>query len=156
MEFKNTNALNVYIEKQVKNFLLEAGVEVGKVIKEYIQERFYDAYDPLKYDRTYQLLNSVTCTEVKQIGNTYQIEVYLNTDGVNYYSWEDGQRIKINPQLIFDVSSEGWHGAVQTEGKFMEEAKADLQKGTSYNIFDDFKKYLASKGIKVKGSIGIH
>lgn len=150
MEFKNTNYLYDYIEIQIKTYLSQAGERIKEVIKDYIQERFYDQYDPQFYDRTDQLLNSVTCTKVKQIGNTYQIEIYLNTDGVNYYSWENGQRMKIDPELIFEASSEGWHGATQTDGRFMDEAKADLKKGNSYDLIKDFQKYLKGKGISTK------
>lgn len=153
--FKNIRDLNKYLESPMELFLLQAGQKIRKVIREYIQERFYNQYDPLYYDRTYQLLDSVTCTDVKKVGNKYQLEVYLNTDGVNYYNYVDGSRQSIDPQLIFEISSQGWHGATQTDGRFMEEAKQDLQNGVSYNIFEDFKKFLKSRGINVTGNISL-
>jgi len=45
---------------------------------------------------------------------------------------------------------QGYHGwYIQTEGRFMEEAKADVQNGTTYDIFADFKKYLGTNGVVV-------
>lgn len=53
-----------------------------------------------------------------KVGNKYQLGVYLNTDGVNYYySYVDGSRQSIDPQLIFEISSQGWHGSTQTDGR---------------------------------------
>jgi hypothetical protein len=153
--FDSVKNLQSYIEKQTELFLVKAGERVRDIIKDYIQERFYNQYSPSEYIRTYQLLNSVTCTDVVKVGNTYQLEVYLNTEGVNYNSWFEGHRESIEPEIIFEAASEGWHGATQTDGRFIEEAKYDLQNGISYNILLDFQKYMISKGINVKGNISI-
>lgn len=53
--FKNIRDLNKYLESPMELFLLQAGEKIRKVIREYIQERFYNQYDTLYYDRTYQL-----------------------------------------------------------------------------------------------------
>jgi len=146
----DSNELEKYIQAKIESFLVQAGEKVKEVIKDYIEERFYGMYEPEFYDRTYQLLESVTCTDVKKIGSTYQLEVYLDTENVDYGSWNiNGYSEYIDPEIIFKSASEGWHGNIQTDGRFMEEAKEDLQEGISYNLFDDFKKYLQFKGFNV-------
>lgn len=143
-------ALQAHIRQTVlKEFTEQAGEKVNAVIRRYIQTRFYDQYSPEWYQRTYQLLRSVTTARAVPCDGGYEVEVYLDPDKARYVShWSDKV---VESAYVFRRASEGYHGdAAQTDGRFMDDAAADIQRGKAYNIVRDFKAYLKQYGLKVQ------
>lgn len=61
------------------------------MLRKLLEERQYDAYDPKMYDRTFELLNSISHSEVIRLNNnTYFVEIYYNTDKIRSYPRETG------------------------------------------------------------------
>lgn len=51
----------------------------------YLQERYYDAYDPIMYERQYAILEALVRTDVLRIGKKYRVDVYIDQSIMNKY-----------------------------------------------------------------------
>ena len=81
-KFKSLKDAMKYIEKATSDSMQEVGRELEEIMKEEIQTQVYDAYDPSKYDRTKQLLNSVETTNVSD--NSVEVSWRDNGDWTSY------------------------------------------------------------------------
>lgn len=118
------NASNKSIEAIAKKALKDTANDVEKKMTEFIQIYFYDKYTPVLYERTYNLLKSVTQTKMVKFGNSYQITVYLkpssdytNNGHLRFYIDNLGfSRVPKNynqaydAMNVFDLASQGIHG----------------------------------------------
>lgn len=56
------------------------------MLKRLLEERLYKACTPSMYDRTYELLDSISHSEVIKLNNdTYYVEIYYDTDKIRSY-----------------------------------------------------------------------
>lgn len=140
-KFNSTEGL-VKAMKQMalKQMVEKIGEDVKYLIKAYIEESFYGQYTPEFYDRTFQLLNSVVTSDVRDTKNGYEITVYLDIDSIHY---KDG----FEEEIVW-LSSQGFHGSsnIYRQGEFWEEAMVELKNGY---IFKKFGEYLKTKGWNV-------
>ena len=104
-----------------------------KLIQDYMQEYFYGKYTPNVYERTYQMLRSITRTHAKTVGNTTTIEIYLDESAANYKYPDTGK--------IFELSADGFHGTYQSDYDYWEMAMDEI-KAT-------YKNYLRKHGLNV-------
>lgn len=89
--FSNRGQLERYLEKMVKDGLEYCAWMAENMLKKLLKERLYDAYDPKMYDRTFELLNSISHSEIIKLNNgTYFIEIYYDTDKIRSYPRERG------------------------------------------------------------------
>lgn len=80
-EFRTIKELNVYIEKTyLTQFLAKIGNEVKSVLQNFILNDLYGSYTPLEYTRTMDFLNACEVKPVKKVGNSYEVEVFINPD----------------------------------------------------------------------------
>lgn len=72
--------------------------QIQSLWQQYIQERFYDAYEPWIYDRQYAILKSIIKTKPIISGSTVSVSVYIDMNEMNKYhpnsqgEW-DGQTV---------------------------------------------------------------
>ena len=138
---RNDNELIQGVKKfYLKQITEKIGEDVKYLIKAYMEEVFYGMYNPIYYNRTFQLLNSVTTTKVRETANGYEIEVYLDINGIDY-ELED-------TEYIVWLSSKGFHGSsnIYTTGEFWNDAMTELKGGYLQRKFGE---YLKEKGLKV-------
>lgn len=81
----NFNELFTQIKHSTVPILEELAVEVQRLWKEYIEERFYDAYDPWVYQREYAILEAIVKTDVVVIGNLATVSVFIDMGVMNNY-----------------------------------------------------------------------
>lgn len=104
MAIKNESELRKLIIADCKKALAKAQEKVYKILDLYLQ-RFYADYDPVMYERTYQLLRSLVKGDIRQNGNKITAEVYFNLG----YIYETGR----NPsgEQVMNAAAYGGHGA---------------------------------------------
>lgn len=82
-----TKIINNKAIQYVANKMAKTGnKEVVKTIKKHIKVEVYEAYNPIQYTRTYELLNSVELLESSASINTLRFRYGHNLDGMNSYS----------------------------------------------------------------------
>jgi hypothetical protein len=100
MTITNWPQLKQYIENILKQCLEEIVLETGKELQKHVQTEWYEAHSPQFYDRTYQLLNSITNSKVEQKGNKFEVTIgfdhsmivpnFLANGGFNEHMGFDG------------------------------------------------------------------
>lgn len=68
------------LEKDIKEALKEVSLQIKKDIEDYIDENIYNAYEPLVYERTRKLFESVEVTPVKKVGEEWYVEIYISEE----------------------------------------------------------------------------
>ena len=146
--FKNENELRQFLLGKCELALIKAQDKVHKIIDIYIQ-RFYADYDPVKYERTYNLMHSLVKGKIDKGVNGYKATVYFDLSYLNSV-YETGA----NPSgedVMFDASH-GGHGAKGL--KVVYGGGEDLWR-TPLEILDNeaieiLKQMLISEGIPIK------
>jgi len=125
----------------LKQMTEKIGEDVKMLIKAYMEECFYMTYSPKFYQRTFQLLSSVTTSEVRETTNGYEITVFLDIDSIHYN--DSGYE-----EEIVYLASQGFHGSgsIYEKGEFWEEAMNELKSGY---ITKKFGQFLKEKGWNV-------
>lgn len=133
MVFKNEAQLKSFLLAKCQNALLKAQEKVYKIIDIYVQ-RFYADYDPVMYERTYQLLHSLVKSEIISTGNGYEARVYFDAGSIGY----DTGRQPSGEQVI-SAASYGGHGATGLKVVY----------GDGADIWYTPKEILDSEAIKI-------
>lgn len=84
MTFDSMDALKNYILSKSKIAVKETQEKVFRIIEDYILE-YYTEFDPVIYERTYQLLCSLVKTAVQPTGNGWIAEVYFDAGALDYH-----------------------------------------------------------------------
>lgn len=108
-------------EKQLKNFLMEkckvavirTQNKIYEIIKKALAE-FYQDYDPVLYERTYQLMQSLVKSDIRRVGSGYQAEVYFDLSGINYATGN-----MPTGEQVMKAASHGLHGAIGSDLLYM-------------------------------------
>jgi hypothetical protein len=87
--FDNYNLLVKYLENNILLDMQKIGEEVKNVLRNNVRVLFYERngmnWTPEDYTRTYELIDSLTVTPVKKIGNKYEVSVYFDDSKINPY-----------------------------------------------------------------------
>lgn len=137
----NSDLMKALKSAGLKQITEKIGEDVKYLIKAYIEECFYGQYTPSSYIRTFQLLDSVTTSKVRETATGYEIEIYLDIDSIHY---KDGYE----EELVW-LASQGFHGSsnIYEQGEFWAEAMQELDAGY---IVKKFGEYLRGKGWNVQ------
>lgn len=137
----NSDLMRAWKAAGLKQIVEMIGEDVKMLIKAYMEECFYGRYSPKFYQRTFQLLNSVTTSEVRETANGYEITVFLDIDSIHYN--DDGYE-----EEIVWLASQGFHGSgsIYEQGEFWNEAMQELDSGY---IAKKFGEYMKGKGWNV-------
>ena len=106
MIFKNEKELEKFLMKKCRQALLKAQDKVYGIIKQFVY-KFYAEYDPVVYERTYQLLKSLVQSRIVSDGKGYKVEVYFNLDSLNYTTGA-----KPSGEQVMQAAEWGRHGAM--------------------------------------------
>lgn len=89
--FTNFKDLIAYLENQLPISLELIGEEIKEMLRNNIQQLWYDQYQPQYYTRTYEYINSLRVSKAKKIGNGYEVEIYFAYDLIQPYPAENGE-----------------------------------------------------------------
>lgn len=103
--FKNEKELERFLMRKSRQALLKAQDKVYGIIKQFLYQ-FYTEYDPEKYKRTRQFLESLVKSQIVSDGKGYKVEIYFDLN----YIYETGS----NPsgEQVMQAAEWGRHGAM--------------------------------------------
>ena len=143
--FNNSKELITAIKSDTEQALNHTANLTKDLIEDFINQWYLD-YSPLWYQRTYQLLNSITRTEVIKQSNKMSVSVYLDESLLHYSTDEQG---------ILTAANNGLHGSIYNHFEKGERnirlwSDAENEIRDKELIFKAFEDYLKNKGICVK------
>lgn len=130
--------------------------DIVEILRDFTKINVYQKYSPTEYDRTFELIDSISKRNFKQISkNKYQAEIFFDdkkikarrSDGMwNFHMSIDG--IDISASLPFWIE-EGTNGSLwDRDGAYMvRETERFLKKTNKLNVL--LRKELLRKGFKV-------
>ena len=90
--FKTIDAALKYIELQIPINLEKIGEELRDVLRNNVRLLWYGrGYTPTHYTRTYELIDSLSVTKAKKVGNAWEVMIYFDTDKIHPYPAENGE-----------------------------------------------------------------
>lgn len=168
MTFKNLDEYFKYVKKQIKSVLEQIAEEVRKELYDTVNDNLYKTYNPKQYQRTYELLNSISKTEIKENSDgEYYVVIYYDTDKILAYPslsnltgdkneygslWGQhadfyGNDVSEYIPLWIEHGTSGVNNPYHRKGIYaIDEVKEWIEK--EFN--NRFKKKLLARGIKVK------
>ena len=146
MVFKNEKQLEAFLLQKSRLALMKTQDKVYGIIKRFIRDYYLD-YDPVIYERTYQLLQSLVQSRIVSDGKGYKAEIYFNLDKLRYSKsvWQGGNTP--TGEQVFDAARQGLHGAIGDAGggyHFHYESG-----DTGVNIWDDPIRELDARAIDI-------
>lgn len=105
MVFKNEKQLKNFLLEKCRNAVIQSQEKIYQILDMFVKE-FYADYDPVMYERTYQLYRSLVKTDVYLIGNGYEAEVYFDLSSLNYVTGA-----KPSGEQVMSAAAYGGHGA---------------------------------------------
>lgn len=146
MTFKNEAQLKAFLLAKCKNALMKTQAKVYEIIDEFVAE-YYADYDPVMYQRTYQLYHSLVKSEIVSTTNGYETQVYFDFNNLDYDTgaWPSGKQ-------VMDAAAYGGHGAeglrvVYGSGVNIWHTPKNILDAQAINIL---KNMLISEGIPIK------
>lgn len=144
MSIKTKQGLQSKLDEIAREALEKLAHEVKAAWRNYIQTKYYDQYEPSRYKRTWQLLNSLAVTKVYKSQGRWVIDVFMDDSDVFYKSGD-----YYTTEEIWEMAADGIHGRpeiTQTEGRFYEAILNDLKTGVFHR---EFEKILKGMGLKI-------
>jgi len=147
--FDNLSSTGKYIEKAIIASLEhEVSSLVEDTLRKYLYERLY-SYSPKVYERTYELMNSITRSKAIKTANGYEIEVYFDTDKIHGNSLT-GQHYEYGKDISEYIPWMAEDGVIQPltsnhRGGFVEATIEEL--GSIGTHIDALRKALRNKGV---------
>lgn len=99
--FNTQEEIEAYILNHSKFAIRASQEKVYKIIETFLKQ-YYSDYTPEEYIRTYNLLRSLVKSEIRQVGNGFEAEVYFDASELDY------QKGKIELQHTKEHGRYGW------------------------------------------------
>lgn len=149
MVFRNVSDLEDYLLSRCKEAVRLMQERAFQVIDAFVKQ-YYAEYDPIVYERTYQLYRSLVKSEIKATGNGWTAEVYFDLDRLDYYmrkmngKWY--RNVGWDEQKTLSSAAHGHHGGKYAGTAIWDDPMIVLTK----NRRNILKKALIDAGIPVK------
>ena len=123
--------INGALQGQMLSVVRSALMEVAEKAERHVEEaldRYYAEYRPRYYQRTYQLKNACR-VRLRQEGNNFYFQIYLDVDSLNYSH-------RTNPFTGKQYVVDGWDAekVVDSANNYLH---GGYDAGTSTSIWDD-------------------
>lgn len=105
MVFKNQKQLERFLLEKSRLALLKAQDKVYVIIKQFLYQ-YYNDYDPVLYERTRQLLESLVQSRIVSDGKGYKAEIYFDFNSLNYVTGSQP-----SGEQVMNAAAYGGHGA---------------------------------------------
>ena len=135
MLIKNKSQLQNVLNQRI-NIAVKQTMEYFEMrLSDFLDRGYYQMYDPVQYERTDQLLKSVTANLIN--GNTAEIYLDLN------YNYE-----YVSAEYVANLAAQGYHGnkSIQTDGRFWESFKEIYYE----QLIPKLKENLRNQGLNIK------
>ena len=162
-QFNSLAQLNTYVRKQVELAIVsKVNIEVASLLRDYVKANVYDSYSPEYYERTYQLLDSITVGEVVNSGNKIICSIFFDANKIqqinmggfgnkhmSVYGYTDDRNNNPINQMIPYYMNYGTTGSWihnHQPSNFLEDT---IQKMKSGFLREELVKALKTRGITV-------
>lgn len=81
--FSTEAEIEAYMLRHSRFAIRAAQEKVYKIIETFLKQ-YYSDYTPKEYIRTYNLLRSLVKSDVRQVGNGWEAEVYFDASALDY------------------------------------------------------------------------
>ena len=135
MLIKNKSQLQNVLNQRI-NIAVKQTMEYFEMrLSDFLDRGYYQMYDPVQYERTDQLLKSVTANLIN--GNTAEIYLDLN------YNYK-----YVSAEYVENLAAQGYHGnkSIQTDGRFWESFKEIYYE----QLIPKLKENLRNQGLNIK------
>lgn len=166
-EFDNYDDLFDFLDESLDNSLEDLAKVFKETLYNFVKEKFYDIYDPKYYERTWEVLNSITISPKYKEGNMTTVDVFFDINKIHprisTFSLPKGMR-RLNHHLGFNgnpandiiifLLNEGWripNGQKRQGGKFLQAMR--LWAENKNNWINELRELLKLKGVDIDGGI---
>lgn len=136
MVFKNKNELLDFLYNKAYESLIRAQGVVYEIIHDVIVQ-FYEDYDPILYERTEQLLNSLVKGRVYPSSKGYMVDIYFDLSSLNYVTGNQP-----TGEQVMAAASQGLHGAIGADLLYVEGNRG-------VGVWKDSLKVLDAEAIRI-------
>lgn len=146
---KNMNDLKRQIDAACNNAVENAAKILLKKLQKYINEDYYDLYQPIYYLRTMKFYESAVANMMGKSTATIGIdELYMSYQYPAKYTYLDGTAGHWTGEDQVHMADAGYHGNsnIYRDGHFWK----DFEKYTNENAIDILKTELRKQGLNVK------
>ena len=139
------------IKQKMQISIIDMQNKVYDIIDEYLKA-YYNLYDPVAYDRTYQLMKSLVKSEIVPTNNGFKARVYYDWQSLDYtIKSVNGYTIKNkgwDAKKTMDSAAKGSHGGYTTTvgGEIWDTPLQILDR----QGLEQFRKSLIQAGIPLK------
>lgn len=158
MKFNNYNDLFKYLNRQIAIGLQKTAYDVEKIIKKYLMEHLYNAYQPYQYNRSYDFINSLKVDKVISNGNEHTVKIYYDTTRIipNYQNTKYNQHTdvysndvrKLIPLWIEEGTKKDGKNFFPRTGLYSMKYTVNYLEST-HKFKNNMIKYLKQQGIKI-------
>lgn len=147
-EFRTMVELQGYIESACTKAVEQAAYIIVEKLKDFIQTRYYDKFDPDVYIRTEKFLNS---TVANMLGNTTASigidDAFMDYEYPANYNLRDGTTGHWAGEDQVNMAARGYHGTyyIQTEGRYWDE----FIEWCDNNAINILEKELKKQGLNI-------
>ncbi len=153
-----TSAIHAQIQKDMNSVFKTIAEEIKKMLHDYVQTYWYSAHSPKNYNRTYEFINSLTCSKVETIGNRQEVFIFFDPDKIGAYRTELGQwnqhldvyGIESAAEAIVLWIEEGQDSPLFSYEGIHQIENVEMQLREGNKISKDIAALLAAKGYQVK------
>lgn len=154
MVFRNETELKNFLLQKCRNAVVQAEESVHRTIDNCLKQ-FYSEFSPDEYIRTQQLLHSLVKSGVKQVGNSFEAEVYFDVSSLNYQTGEIPTQHGFgyatwDAETVLRVAMTGDYGGKPHGGYATGTAILTESMNRLGNIFELLKQELIAQGIPIK------
>lgn len=90
------NSIILQMNQRLKLEFKRIQIDATNKLRRIIWENVYMRYDPIEYERTYELYNSISMSEIRLSPNgTFEFEIYIDAKKMNHTSVVTKKRVYI-------------------------------------------------------------
>lgn len=162
IQVSSMSELNKILHLQVIEILKKVGKEIQGVLRDEVDKAWYNRsgfdFDNSQYERTMQLLESISLSPLEVTGNQYQVKIYYDTSKIIPMYGTDSKPWSRHQSVIDGRSSaealpyyieygNGDSSIYQYEGVHPVQNVIDWERSDKY-VLHRFKELLEDKGFK--------
>ena len=125
---RNEKDLDIFINRISIEYLNNFQRKVHDIIYEYIN-MYYEEYDSVEYNRTFQFLNSIVKSDIAKNGNIFECYVYIDVDNLSY--------INNTGSEVVDMINRGFHADTSMNTKDGYNTSYDIESEVSKNFWQN-------------------
>lgn len=158
-KFKNIESLQKFIKDKCKSGMNDVGKKVQESLKFFVLKNVYCAFTPEEYQRTYQLLESISFKLLQSNKNQITVDIYFDKSKMQHTTLFGSEKLAISPNSNVYIPKwvdEGktWDKPFHPRGggHFMKDTLNDVKKnhrGFHYFAYS-LVEHLRKSGIQVK------